>query len=81
MIGTNNIYDWSSNHQRQLVANIYVHPEYNTETHNFDVALLRLTDPIDITDYARTICVPTTDMNFEVGTSCYASGWGNQDGR
>ncbi|XP_072043273.1 serine protease 27-like [Amphiura filiformis] len=80
LIGTNNLAEWSPNYQRQPVASVYKHPEYNTRIHDFDVALLRLTDPVEITDYSRTICIPTTDMSFEVGTTCYASGWGSSDG-
>ena len=61
------------------MSSVYLHPEYNAEEeemNNFDIALLKLTMPVTITDYVRTACVPTPDMMFEIGTMCAATGWG-----
>ena len=81
VIGTNNLADWSPSYQKVAVSAVYVHPEYNEEFHDSDIALLRLAVPLEVTDYVRTICAPTPDMEFGLGTQCIATGWGAEGGK
>nr|XP_039264722.1 ovochymase-2-like [Styela clava] len=56
-----------------------VHDNYQVgATWNNDIALLELERPFRFTEYVRPACVPTPDVEFEVGTKCYATGWGKQ---
>ena len=59
------------------VDKIIVHPKYDPETtprYDYDVALIKLRDPINFTSNARAVLLPT--MDFPPGTNCYATGWG-----
>ncbi|XP_067141771.1 chymotrypsinogen B-like [Centruroides vittatus] len=41
-----------------------------------DLTLLKLSTPINFTDYIQPVCLPTKNMRFPVGTDCYSTGWG-----
>lgn len=78
VMGTTNLVTLPSEAQTRQVSEVFIHPEYNLETRNFDVALLKFSMPFPLTDYIRTICAPSSNMNFEPGTMCYMTGWGAQ---
>ena len=78
MFGTTNLAEFSENAQSRTVSQVFIHPEFDAELLNFDVALLKLSSPLPITDHIRTICVPDTEV-FGLGTQCYVTGWGSQE--
>lgn len=43
---------------------------------NNDIALLELDRSLRFTEFVRPACIPTLDVEFDVGTKCYATGWG-----
>lgn len=48
--------------QSRRVSRIYVHPSYDSVTHVYDIALLQLSQPLDINHSAvATICLPSVD--------------------
>ncbi|CAG7820758.1 unnamed protein product, partial [Allacma fusca] len=57
--------------------NMHIHPEYNTLTHNFDVALLELRTPLNMTKTVSPGCLPDLyrNMTFE-NEKVVAHGWG-----
>ena len=60
------------------VDKIIVHPNYSREAtarYDYDVALIKLRDPIIFNSNVRPVLLPTTD--FPPGTNCYATGWGD----
>lgn len=60
------------------IDQIIVHPNYNPEErprYDYDVALVKLKDPINFNISVRPVCLPT--MDFLPGTNCYVTGWGN----
>ncbi|XP_063771928.1 vitamin K-dependent protein C-like isoform X2 [Pseudophryne corroboree] len=70
--------------QQTYVINIILHPEYNPETTNNDIALLRLNEPAVYNKYVLPICLPSkrlaeTNLTQE-GTDTIVTGWGSQDG-
>ncbi len=65
------------NAETREVTHVFVHPEFDEETVNFDVALLKLSSPLPINERIRTICAPPSDMNFAMGLECYVTGWGS----
>jgi len=59
------------------LGGIWVHEDYNSKTLDNDIALLKLENPIQLTDYINTACVATTD--YPADTMCVVTGWGDQE--
>ena len=60
------------------IDKIIVHPKYDPQVgprYDYDVALIKLKDPINFTSNVRPVLLPT--MDFPPGTNCYVTGWGN----
>ena len=54
-----------------------VHPKYDPKKkprYDYDVALVKLRDPINFTSNVGPVLLPT--MDFDPGTICYITGWG-----
>ncbi|KAJ8011447.1 hypothetical protein DPEC_G00058310 [Dallia pectoralis] len=65
------------------VSKTFSHPEFNKETVDNDIALLRLSSPVTFTKYILPICLPgralaegTLHLN---GTRTVVTGWGKQE--
>ena len=58
-----------------------MHPNFTNGQNDWNVALLKLATPVQITDYVKTVCVPTQDMEsmFPAGTMSTITGWGQTD--
>jgi len=67
------------NEQIIPIDKIILHPNYNpVETgYDYDVALIKLKEPITFTSDVRPVCLPT--MDFPPGTNCYVTGWGDTE--
>ena len=81
-LGDHNMYSTSDDVQgaTRLVAvdRIIEHPNYNTRTLDNDIALLRLTEQLDLSQYDEvgSVCLPADDSKTYVGETATASGWG-----
>ncbi|XP_042336045.1 transmembrane protease serine 9 [Sceloporus undulatus] len=58
------------------VGRILRHPSYNTETADFDVALLELLGPLAFSRFIQPVCLPAATHIFPAGKKCFISGWG-----
>ncbi|XP_078594199.1 serine proteinase stubble-like [Branchiostoma floridae x Branchiostoma japonicum] len=58
------------------VKQIIVHPDYNDDTYENDIALLKLDSPVSLNDYVQPICLPKRDFNPE-GKVVTVAGWGH----
>ncbi|CAN0142002.1 unnamed protein product [Lampetra fluviatilis] len=59
------------------VSRVIVHERYNTTSHDYDVALMELSDSVSFTDYVQPVCLPARFQRFPYpGKSCFISGWG-----
>lgn len=61
------------------VSRIIVHPEYYAIQAGFDIALLELEDPVNISCQVQPVTLPPTSETFPPGTPCWVTGWGNVD--
>ncbi|XP_038592631.1 prostasin-like isoform X1 [Micropterus salmoides] len=53
------------------VSQIVKHPNYDKETFNNDIALLKLSSPVTFTDYIRPVCLAADGSAFNIGTTCW----------
>lgn len=58
------------------VSLIHLHHYYDDETHDYDVALLRLARPVWAGTLAQPVCVPPVTHQLEPELLCWVTGWG-----
>lgn len=75
-LGEHNIHYRSPNEQRFDIAELIMHPRYDTTTTNNDMVLLRLKTKASYTNYIRPACFPDSATRFSSGEECYVTGWG-----
>lgn len=74
-------YDLTSKNERGVlqrnVSEIYVHPEWNSQSENYDadLAVLLLSESVTFSDYIQPVCVPSDDTVID-GASGSVVGWG-----
>ena len=56
---------------------LHIFTEYNDNTLQYDIALLRLASPTFYTSYIQPACMPLQGVDIPVGTECVITGWGN----
>ena len=62
--------------QEFKIEKLFIHPKYNTETQDNDVALIKLNRPATLNNRVNTICLPDDSFHFPPGTRCTISGFG-----
>ncbi|XP_034426287.1 transmembrane protease serine 9-like isoform X2 [Hippoglossus hippoglossus] len=76
-LGRQNLQGTNPNQVSRSVARILLHPNYDSDSSNNDIALLRLSSPVKFTDYIRPVCLASSDSVFNNGTDSWVTGWGN----
>lgn len=71
--------DYTEPHeQRRYVKRIIPHPNFDISILNYDIALLHLDRPVEITEYVSTVCLPDDPLeDYGEGTTAIATGWGS----
>lgn len=57
-----------------VVKNSIIHPEYKMSSLHNDIAILILTNPIEITESINTICIPSSGITLD-NTTCIVTAW------
>ncbi|VDK20733.1 unnamed protein product [Taenia asiatica] len=62
----------------RLIELAIIHPDYRRgfSEQGFDVALLKLDEPVEFGDKVSPICIPDKSLHLPEGHTCYAAGWG-----
>ena len=60
--------------RRHKVESIIPHPNYNRQTINNDIALMKLKKPAIITDHVITACIPDKSDVVAVDSECFITG-------
>ncbi|KAM9729717.1 transmembrane protease serine 2 [Menidia menidia] len=58
------------------VERIINHEDYDSETSDYDIALLKLRTPVMFTGVEKPVCLPNADMQISEGTQAWITGWG-----
>ncbi|KAJ8379164.1 hypothetical protein AAFF_G00230760 [Aldrovandia affinis] len=58
------------------VEKIMYHARYRPKGLDYDIALIKLAEPLRFTGYVEPICLPNFGEQFMEGTMCWISGWG-----
>ncbi|PWA32041.1 hypothetical protein CCH79_00020708, partial [Gambusia affinis] len=66
------------NQQSRTVAQIIVHPNYNSPVSNDnDIALIKLSSAVTFNNYISPVCLATAGSTFYSGVDSWITGWGN----
>ncbi|XP_061089904.1 transmembrane protease serine 3 [Conger conger] len=58
------------------VEKIIYHGRYRPRGYDYDIALMKLAEPLNFNGYVEPICLPNFGEQFEDGKMCWISGWG-----
>ncbi|XP_059208094.1 transmembrane protease serine 2-like [Centropristis striata] len=58
------------------VNKIITHQQYNQETHDNDIALLKLDTPLTFSRTVRPVCLPNMGVDLSAGQRAWITGWG-----
>ncbi|XP_036401268.1 transmembrane protease serine 6 [Megalops cyprinoides] len=58
------------------VRELHLHQYYDDDTHDYDLALLKLDRPVSTGTLARPACLPSPTHLLEPGLLCWVTGWG-----
>jgi len=58
------------------VSHIVMHPDYKEVGYVHDIALLRLRDQVEMSDFVRPVCLPPPGSEIRDGALCTVVGWG-----
>uniref|UniRef100_A0A1Y1N5M6 Phenoloxidase-activating factor 2 n=1 Tax=Photinus pyralis TaxID=7054 RepID=A0A1Y1N5M6_PHOPY len=72
--GTNELYP----HQDRGIKETIVHPRYRSGTLFYDVALLVLESPVQLTENVDVVCLPDKSTVVSSNLFCYGTGWGRK---
>ncbi|XP_064482598.1 chymotrypsinogen A-like [Ornithodoros turicata] len=76
LVGKHQLRGCEATQDYRTVDKIIVHPKYNGKTFDYDVALMRLSTPLDLNDYVGPVCLPDEDDDY-TNVTCTTSGWGD----
>ncbi|KAL4647313.1 transmembrane protease serine 13-like [Arapaima gigas] len=62
--------------QPYYVSMIIINQNYNSDTNDQDIALLKLTSPVTFSRNFQPVCLPAFNQMFTPGTQCWTSGFG-----
>ena len=75
-LGRQNLEGENPNEVSRDVAQIILHPNYDSDSSDNDIALLKLSSPVSFTDYIRPVCLAASGSVFNNGTDSWVTGWG-----
>eukprot|EP00058_Branchiostoma_floridae_P017816 XP_002603305.1 hypothetical protein BRAFLDRAFT_119700 [Branchiostoma floridae] len=64
--------------QRVRISQKLCHAQYDSNTIDYDICLLKLATPVQMSDTVHPVCLAASgdDASFPAGTRCMVSGWG-----
>uniref|UniRef100_A0A671VIE5 Peptidase S1 domain-containing protein n=1 Tax=Sparus aurata TaxID=8175 RepID=A0A671VIE5_SPAAU len=78
IVGRNNQSGLNPNEESRGIVQSVIHPSHDFITEDNDIALLRLSAPVNFTDYIYPVCLASANSTFHNGTSSWVAGWGEK---
>ncbi|XP_069735534.1 transmembrane protease serine 12-like [Phaenicophaeus curvirostris] len=77
-LGTRSLLKHDKHTARRKISSITVHPEFNMESFENDLALFKLDSAVHYSNYIQPICLPPANFSqaIENQTECFIIGWG-----
>uniref|UniRef100_A0A2K5LFI8 pancreatic elastase II n=1 Tax=Cercocebus atys TaxID=9531 RepID=A0A2K5LFI8_CERAT len=78
-LGRHNLYIAESGSLTVSVSKTVVHPDWDSSdvSKGYDIALLKLANPVSLTDKIQLACLPPAGAILPNNYPCYVTGWGN----
>jgi len=74
-VGLHDINQPVSGEQKIVAERIFMHEQYNTQTKENDIAIIRLSKPVTISDKINVICLPGPEAR-NTNETVWITGWG-----
>lgn len=75
-LGEHNQKNTESEEKTLSISHVFHYPWYRG--YDNDIAVMKLSEPVKVTEYVRPICTPDEKTTF-FGKECVATGWGKVD--
>ena len=75
-LGVNNRTGSEPNREIRDLEDIICHPEYDAISLDSDICLLKLSTPVNFTDYIRPVCLAAEGSTFHDGITTWITGFG-----
>ncbi|XP_015223928.2 chymotrypsin B-like [Lepisosteus oculatus] len=62
--------------QTMRVGKVITHPQWNPNTIDNDITLIKLTAPVTLNAHVAPVCLPAASDVYSPGTRCVTTGWG-----
>ncbi|RWS14716.1 chymotrypsinogen B-like protein [Dinothrombium tinctorium] len=76
--GEHDLFKNEGTEQEVRVVEAFVHPKFDVETVDNDIALLRLRRPLKLGKYVSTACLPSSSDHLKMNTMGIILGWGKK---
>uniref|UniRef100_A0ABM5EPT7 Transmembrane protease serine 5 n=1 Tax=Pogona vitticeps TaxID=103695 RepID=A0ABM5EPT7_9SAUR len=60
--------------RRVAVEKVVPHPNYDREHHDYDIAMLKLKEPLAFSETVQAVCLPLSHQDLPNGSTCWISG-------
>ncbi|XP_063078038.1 polyserase-2-like isoform X2 [Engraulis encrasicolus] len=75
-LGRQNLHESNPNEVTSTLSEIILNQRYDPSTHDNDIALVRLTNPVAFNNYIRPVCLAASGSIFNEGSDHWITGWG-----
>ncbi|XP_041471500.1 serine proteinase stubble-like [Lytechinus variegatus] len=81
VLGDNDLAGTTDTSPYRVERNIqhFSNPDFNPVNDDGDIALVRLTEPVEFNDYVQPLCINTLTTEMTSFNNCFVSGWGTDD--
>ncbi|XP_041480192.1 uncharacterized protein LOC121427594 isoform X25 [Lytechinus variegatus] len=77
LVGDIDLYGSGATRELLDIESVYVHPAFNEFVIDYDVALIKLSAPVEIGDYISPVCLETSSEESSLYSQCISIGWGS----
>ncbi|XP_074162302.1 chymotrypsin-C-like isoform X2 [Sminthopsis crassicaudata] len=76
LLGKNNLVEEEAGSVAVAVDTIFVHEKWSSLLVRNDIALIKLAEPVELSDTIQVACLPPKDSLLSQDYPCYVTGWG-----